>query len=163
MNKTAVNKFLNKSTASCWRQSNWPRSLVSQHEQLALEIEAINSLLSQGHSSFIHIETRLRKLTKGLLLHLELENCFLVPILEKSEVQQSEQKNIMQGYLVLANTCHAISDYFQALKLECGNALIGDNQIQHIQNFLIEIKNRLSEESIIYVPVNNSVEVADEI
>ncbi|PKG37231.1 hypothetical protein [Psychromonas sp. Urea-02u-13] len=163
MNKTAVNKFMKKSTASCWRQSNWPRSLVSQHGQLALEIEAINHLLSQGHSSFIHIETRLRKLTKGLLLHLELENCFLVPILEKSEVQESEKNSLVQGYLMLANTCHAISDYFQALKLECGNTLVEENQIQHMRDFLIEIENRLNDESIIYLPVNKSMEATDEI
>ena len=163
MNKTAVNKFLNKSTASSWRQSNWPRSLVSQHVQLAIEIETIDSLLIQGRSSFIHIETRLRKLTKGVLLHLELESCFLVPVLEKSEVQLSDKNSIMQGYRVLANTCHAISDYFQALKLECGNALIGENQIQHIRSFLIEIKNRLSDENIIYLPVNKSMEASYEI
>jgi len=163
MNKTAVNKFLNQSTTSSWKRSNWPNSLVSQHLQLELEIEAIKSLMTQGRSSFIHIETRLRKLTKGLLLHLELENCFLVPILEKSEIQLNEKNSIIEGYHVLESTCYAINDYFQALKLECGNALIGEKQVQQIGNFLIEIKNRFSDENSIYSPVNVSMEATNEV
>jgi len=163
MNKTAVNKFLNQSTTFYYKQSNWPSSLVSQHVQLEIEIEAIKSLLNQGGSSFIHIETRLRKLTKGLLLHLELESCFLAPILDESDLLPSQKGALMQGYSVLANTCYAISDYFQALKLECGTALLGAKQSQHISEFLMEIKNRLRDESTLYVPVKRNLVAKDEI
>tara|TARA_R110001583_G_scaffold15007_5_gene62285 strand:- start:2217 stop:2708 length:492 start_codon:yes stop_codon:yes gene_type:complete len=163
MNKPTVHQYLTQSAVSCWGQSDWPTTLVAQHLQLDLEIDSIKKMLVQGNSSFIHIETRLRKLTKGLLIHLELEACFLAPILENSDISPSQKNSIKQGYDILSNTCHATSDYLHALKLSCGNALIETQQARHIGEFLKEIKNRLSEESAIYLPIKDNEMLCHEI
>lgn len=154
MNKPTVNRYLTQSASSCWSLSQWPEKLMAQHNQLDLEIDAINTLMAQSVCRLLQLDARLKKLIKGVITHLELEACFLTPILEASDVSPQQKDSLSQGFKALYRTCHATTDYIQALKLALGNVLVKPEHTIRITQFLTDINNRLNDEDVIYSTMN---------
>lgn len=154
MNKTTVNQYLTESAPSSWLLSQWPEKLMAQHNQLDAEINAINVLLGQDVCRLLQLDARLKKLIKGVITHLELEACFLTPMLVTSNVSAEENDSLSKGFKALYKTCHDTTDYIQALKLELGNGLAKPEHIIRITNLLANINNRLNDEDAIYSTMN---------
>lgn len=158
MNKPTVNQYLTQSASTCWSLSQWPEKLMAQHSQLDREINAINTLLTQDVCRLLQLDARLKKLIKGVITHLELEACFLAPILETSDVSPRQKDCLSRGFKALYGTCHATTDYIQALKLASGNGLVKPEHTIRITKFLTDIKNRLNDEDNIYSTMNKDKE-----
>ena len=154
VNKTTVSQYLTESASSSWLLSRWPEKLMTQHNQLDVEINAINALLGQDVCRLLQLDARLKKLIKGVITHLELEACFLTPMLVTSDVSPEEKDSLSKGFKALYRACHDTTDYVQALKLELGNGLVKPEHIIRITNLLADINNRLNDENAIYSTMN---------
>ena len=141
---------VSKSELSNWPFSPWAKTLMAQHIELDFEIGVVNSLLNTKSCHLIQLDVKLKKLTKAVLTHLELEAQFLVPMLTESK-ELSQQKNYLnEGFDALFQICRATTDYVHSLKLSFGNCSVTDSQSERIIYFLDEIKNRLNDEDFIY-------------
>jgi hypothetical protein len=150
MNKPDVYSYLTQSESANWFSSKWPETLIAQHSELYFEIESINELLGNNICSLIQLDVRLKKLTKAVLTHLELEANFLTPILILSKVSTKQKDYLNLSFDVLFTTCQATIDYIHSLKLKFGNCYITVTQSERIINFLDEIKKKLNDEDTIY-------------
>ncbi len=159
MNKPNVNQYLTQSASPCCSLSLWPENLMAQHKQLHIEIEAIHTMLSQPICRLLQLDARLKKLIKGVITHLELESCFLAPVLKTDIISVRKKNSLNQGFQDLYKTCHATTDYIQALKLALGNSTIESKHSVHISQFLTDIMNRLNDEDVIYSIMNNKRDV----
>lgn len=128
----------------------WSAVLLQQHEQLAQEIQGIQRLLERDLCYLLQLDKALKKLIKGVLTHLELETCFIVPGLTGSELSDRQKYALTQGYTQLQQTCHDTSQYLHRLKLTKGNCLISHDNHLKISHFLQEISQRLQDEDLIY-------------
>jgi hypothetical protein len=133
-----------------WIYSKWPETLIAQHNDLDFEIKSLNKFINIERCSLIQLDVRLKKLTKALLTHLELEANFLTPILTVSKVSAQQKKYLNQSFDALYTTCRATIEYIHSLKLLPGNALVTAEQRDRITLFLDGIKKRLNDEDIIY-------------
>jgi len=149
-NKPKNSYYLAQSELSSWSDCKWPETLIAQHSELDVEIKAVNDLLSKNRCSLIQLDVRLKKLTKGLLTHLELEAAFLTPILAVSKVSSQQKNQLNQSFDALFVTCRTTVEYIHSLKLAFGNGLVTVKQNQRISHFLDGIKKRLNDEDIIY-------------
>lgn len=130
--------------------SSWPAILMAQHCELDSEIQALKMLLNSNNCNLIQLDVSLKKLTKAVLVHLDLEAQFLVPMLMKTRVFPVQKDSLNDGYIALVEICRATTAYFHSLKLSLGNCLVSDKQADRIIYFLDEIKNRLNDEDSIY-------------
>lgn len=134
----------------------WSAVLLQQHEQLEIEIASIQRLLKRDSCHLLLLDKPLKKLIKGVVIHLELETCFLVPALHSSELSTEQKYSLTQGYKKLQQTCHNTSEFIHHLKLTKGNRLINQENNQNIGAFLHEISQRLQDESVIYSRLEKS-------
>ena len=131
----------------------WPGVLIDQHNDLDVEIESVNALLSERRCSLIQLDMRLKRLTKGLLTHLELEANFLTPILGVSTVSSQQENYLNQGFDALFTACKATTEYIHSLKVISGHRVITEKQAERVGLFLKDIKERLNDEEIIYYQI----------
>lgn len=136
--------------------SSWPEILMAQHSELDNEIAMVKSLLNNDHCHLIQLDVRLKKLTKAVLVHLELEAQFLVPMLTKLSVLPAQKKYLNEGFNALVDICSATTAYFHTLKLSFGNGLVSHQQKQRTTYFLNEIKKRLNDEDYIYTQMTET-------
>jgi hypothetical protein len=141
----------------------WPETLIAQHSDLDLEITSVNKLLNKNRCSLIQLDVRLKRLTKGLLTHLQLEADFLTPILAISDVSLLQKKHLNKSFDALFVTCRETMEYIHSLKLRFGNGLVTPGQHRRITDFLNEIKKRLMDENVIYSQMTEKKGVASEI
>lgn len=139
-----------KTELSKWPFSPWAQTLMAQHIELDFEIGAANSLLNTNSCNLIQLDVKLKKLTKAVLTHLELEAQFLVPMLTETKALSQQRNYLNEGFDALFKICRATTDYVHSLKLSFGNCLVTDSQSERIIYFLDEIKNRLNDEDFIY-------------
>lgn len=135
--------------------SKWPEILMAQHIELGFEIDSVNGLLNTKSCNLIQLDVSLKKLTKAVLIHLELEAQFLVPTLASTKVLAQHTNYMSEGFDALFEICQATTVYVHSLKLDFGNCLVTDKQSEHIAYFLDEIKNRLNDEDVIYSQMTN--------
>jgi len=149
-NKLTIAHCFTQSESSSWLFSKWPETLMAQHNELDFEIGSVHSLLNTNNCNLIQLDVRLKKLTKAVLTHLELEDQFLIPILTATKVLSQQKNYLNEGFDALFEICRATTAYVHSLKLAFGNCLVTDKQIKRITSFLDEIKNRLNDEDFIY-------------
>ncbi len=154
MNRQQVNNFLTQSLLNDHVVSQWSGTLLAQHRQLESEIAATYQLLAREVCLLLPLDTQLKKLVKGLILHLELEACYLTPSLQNSELTLLQKQQLTQGYSLLQRTCDATLKYLHALKLEFGNGQVKPQHITHISQFLADISQRLRDEDQVYTTIN---------
>ncbi|WP_415889182.1 hypothetical protein ACMXYV_14550 [Neptuniibacter sp. SY11_33] len=130
--------------------TQWSAVLLTQHKQLEEEIANIQRLLARDFCHLLQLDKALKRLIKGVVIHLDLETCFLVPTLQGSELSAQQKLALTQSYKKLQQTCHNTSDYIHHLKLTKGNRLINMENNLNIQSFLQEISQRLKDEDSIY-------------
>lgn len=133
-----------------WTEDNWPETLIAQHSDLNIEINSIDELLSAEGGSLIQLDVRLKRLTKAVLTHLELEAIFLTPSLTANKLPLKQQHYLNQGFADLQTICHATIHYMHSLKLTFGNGLVTIKQRHRIRHFIAKINKRLNDENIIY-------------
>lgn len=149
-NKSSITPCDSKSELSNWPFSPWAKTLMAQHIELDFEIDVVNALLNTKNCNLIQLDVKLKKLTKAVLTHLELEAQFLVPMLTATKALSQQKNYLNEGFDALFKICRATTDYVHSLKLSFGNCLVTDNQSERIIYFLDEITNRLNDEDFIY-------------
>ncbi|MCG6202108.1 hypothetical protein [Psychromonas antarctica] len=163
MDKSKSSSHLTQSKPATWFDSKWPETLIAQHSDLDFEIKSVNELLNKNRCSLIQLDVRLKKLTKAVLTHLELEAHFLTPLLAASKVSSMQKSHLNQSFDALFATCRATIEYIHSLKLAFGNGLVTVKQGARIVRFLDEIKKRLNKEDVIYSQMTKKEGVVSEI
>lgn len=151
---------LDESKFVTWLDCKWPEILITQHCALDSEIKSVNELLNRSKCSLTQLDVRLKKLTKGLLTHLQLEADFLTPMLDSCKLTSTQKIYLNQSFDALFTTCRVTSEYIHSLKLIFGNDLVTIEQRQRVSCFLDEIKKRLNDEDIIYLQMDEKRGIA---
>lgn len=146
-----------------WFNSQWSETLIAQHSDLDDEIKSANELLNKSRCSLIQLDVRLKRLTKGVLTHLELEANFLTPMLAVSKASSGQKKYLNKSFDALFVTCQATMEYIHSLKLDAANSFISVIQKDRVIYFLDEIKKRLTDEDVIYSQLTGKKGVTDEV
>lgn len=134
----------------CNSSNQWPQTLMLQHTQLDAEINTIKTLLTHNQSTFFQLDVHIKKLIKGLIVHLELESYFLSPMAISNSLEEHKLAQLNQGYEALLKTCQDTSDYTHSLKISCGNCSVNTEQSERLLGFLAAINQRLNDENVIY-------------
>lgn len=72
--------------------ATWSGILIKQHLQLMQEIENVSSLLPQTILNWFLLDAKIKRLIKGVKVHLELENTFLSTALSSVDISQVQKK-----------------------------------------------------------------------
>ncbi|WP_415885670.1 hypothetical protein ACMXYO_13800 [Neptuniibacter sp. QD37_6] len=150
MRLASANQSIANALLKGQNNTQWSAVLLTQHKQLEEEIANIQRLLARDFCHLLQLDKALKRLIKGVVIHLDLETCFLVPALQGSELSAQQKLALTQSYKKLQQTCHNTSDYIHHLKLTKGNRLINMENNLNIQSFLQEISQRLKDEDSIY-------------
>lgn len=135
----------------------WPPVLIAQHEQLDDEIQYISDLITKRECRLLQVESRLKKLIKGVFLHLELEESFISKVHQYSEMPSSQYTSLNQGYLALESACNETREYLHKMKLKGGSRLIEQEHATQIEHLLQRISTVLNDEDDIYVTLRAAV------
>lgn len=137
--------------------SYWPPVLIAQHEQLDEEIQTISDLIAKRECRLLQVESRLKKLIKGVFLHLELEESFISNVQQFSDIPTSQHTSLNQGYVALESACNETRDYLHMLKLKGGSRLVEQAQAEQINQLLQRISTVLNDEDDIYSTLRTAV------
>ncbi len=122
MERPLVCQHLTASLTGPEHLADWSRVLLRHHRDIQTEIEQIVQLLKHPHCHLHRIEARLRRLSRAVLMHLELEACFLDPAVR--EVSGSDGEKLLglrAGYEHLRQVVMATADFLQREKLSHPN------------------------------------------
>lgn len=147
MERPLVCKHLTASLSGPEHLAEWSRVLLRHHQDIQAELEQVVTLLAQPACHLHRIEARLRRLSRAVLMHLELEACFLDPAVR--EVAGSGGKKLQElrdGYQSLRRAVMATSDFLQREKLSHPSLTLSPEQRRAITHLMNEIRARLHTE-----------------
>ncbi len=151
MERPLVCQHLNASLTGPEHLAEWSQVLLRHHQDIQSEIRQIITLLSQPHCHLHRIESRLRRLGRAVLMHLELEACFLDPaVQEVSGPGGEELQSLRGGYRDLRRAVLATSDFLQREKLSHPSPILNSEQQHAITHLMGEIRARLHTEDRYY-------------
>lgn len=134
--------------------ATWSGILIKQHLQLIQEIENISSLLIQEIFNSLLLDAKIKRLIKGVKVHLELENTFLSTALSSVEISQVQKKQLIVGYDSLKNTCDKTMTLARTLMLFPDKEKVKVKYVLQVKKLLDELSSRLKQEDVIYSFLN---------
>jgi hypothetical protein len=138
--------------------ANWSSILIKQHIQLKLDIENITKLLAQPSYCVLQLDAKIKRLVKGVKVHLQLEHTFLSPALEKTGATKGQKKALVEGYYLLHETCDKTTKLACSLMLHPNEEQLKSKHITQIKQTLHEIASRIAEEDTFYSLLETSGE-----
>jgi len=147
MERPLVCQHLTASLTGPDHLAEWSRVLLRHHRDIQTEIEQIVQLLKHPRCHLHRIEARLRRLSRAVLMHLELEACFLDPaVREVSGTDGEKLQGLRAGYESLRQAVMATADFLQREKLSHPNLTLSVEQQAAITHLMNEIHARLETE-----------------
>lgn len=134
--------------------ATWSGILIKQHLQLMQEIENVSSLLPQTILNWFLLDAKIKRLIKGVKVHLELENTFLSTALSSVDISQVQKKQLIEGYNSLQNTCDKTMTLVRTLMLFPDKENAREEYALQVRQLLDELSSRLKEEDVIYSFLN---------
>lgn len=134
--------------------ATWSGILIKQHLQLIQEIENVSSLLPQAILNWFLLDAKIKRLIKGVKVHLELENTFLSTALSSVDISQVQKKQLIEGYNSLQNTCDKTMTLVRTLMLFPDKEKAREEYVLQVRQLLDELSSRLKEEDVIYSFLN---------
>ncbi|MCL1089891.1 hypothetical protein G3488_15350 [Shewanella baltica] len=134
--------------------ATWSGILIKQHLQLIQEIENVSSLLPQTILNWFLLDAKIKRLIKGVKVHLELENTFLSTALSSVDISQVQKKQLIEGYNSLQNTCDKTMTLVRTLMLFPDKEKAREEYVLQVRQLLDELSSRLKEEDVIYSFLN---------
>lgn len=128
----------------------WAKVLIAQHVQLKSEMNNITARLSQGSLCIFQLDAKLRRLIKGVKIHLQLENEFFIPVLWQINITLDQKNKLTEGFGVLFETCESTVRLINSLKISLSHAPLKKSHIQEIECMFDDIRVRLADEDIVY-------------
>ena len=126
--------------------SSWSAILMKQHTQLQQEITIIEDFLSLPSFSPLLLDAKVKRLIKGVKLHLDLESTFLNPALEQTTISAHNKQKLGDGYLALQNLCDQTLSLVKSLTLFPNNRQLHTEHLPQVKRLLKTIQARLEEE-----------------
>lgn len=130
--------------------ATWFDVLIKQHHQLIQDIESISDFLSQPAIAPLLLDAKIKRLIKGVKVHLELENTFLSPALENIEASKAQKEQLKGGYDSLQSTCEKTMELARLLVLYPDKETFKDTYIPQVKLLLEALSSRLEEEDATY-------------
>lgn len=147
MERPLVCEHLTASLTGPEHLAEWSRVLLQHHRDIQSEIEQVTQLLEKPLCQLHRVEARLRRLSRAVLMHLELEACFLDPAVRKvSGSRGAKLQELREGYESLRKAVLATADFLQREKLSHANLNLSTEQQQVITRLMGEIRARLRAE-----------------
>lgn len=147
MERPLVCKHLTASLTGPEHLAEWSRVLLRHHQDIQTEIEQIIHWLKHPFCHLHRIEARLRRLSRALLMHLELEACFLDPAVREISGDDGEKlQGLRDGYESLRQAVLATADFLQREKLSHPSLILSAEQQNAITHLMNEIQARLRAE-----------------
>ncbi|WP_260294189.1 hypothetical protein [Sedimenticola hydrogenitrophicus] len=147
MERPLVCKHLTASLTGPEHLAAWSQVLLRHHQDIQTEIEQVATLLAQPLCHLHRIEARLRRLSRAVLMHLELEACFLDPaVREVSGSGGAKLQALRDGYESLRRAVMATADFLQREKLSHPSLTLSTEQQHAITRLMDEIRARLRAE-----------------
>lgn len=147
MERPLVCQHLTASLTGPEHLADWSRVLLRHHRDIQTEIEQIVQLLKHPRCHLHRIEARLRRLSRAVLMHLELEACFLDPAVREVSGSDGEKlQGLRAGYESLRKVVMATADFLQREKLSHPNLTLSAEQQDAITHLMNEIHARLEAE-----------------
>lgn len=128
----------------------WPEILIAQHKQIKREISRLRILLQQVEPCYFQLSSLLKKITKALKMHLQLEANFLTPYLALTAVTSNHRIRLNEGFDALRKATFEVLSVMRALVNQPEYNPNHKHSIQAIEHYLLEVELRLSDEDLVY-------------
>ncbi|MCW8883384.1 MAG: hypothetical protein OQK92_13755 [Sedimenticola sp.] len=151
MERPLVCKHLTASLTGPEHLAEWSRVLLQHHRDIQTAIDQIITLLAQPLSHLHRIEALLRRLSRAVLMHLELEACFLEPAMQTVPDPGGEKlQSLRDGYKNLRRAVMTATDFLQREKLRHPDLTLSAEQQKVITHLVNDIGTRLQVEDPLY-------------
>ena len=128
----------------------WPEILMSHHTQINQEILMFRNMLHQADSCVITLDSMLKKITKAIKMHLQLEANFLAPFLDQSAITSNHRIRLNEGFESLNQATFKVLSASRSMVNDYDHLTRPEHLVRVIEQYLNEIEMRLSDEDLVY-------------